>query len=381
MRRTSTFDMPLFVCVLILVGLGIAFIYSASYPKAMVLPEAHGDSFYFAAKQIKLALIGLVVLLACAHFPLRLLYRHPSAKIAYWVNIGGHLLLLICVLIFADDRHGNRSWLGPIQPSEFAKVGVIIALATYLVWHPWATKTLKAVGKGPLIFLLGTVGLIGLQKDLGTASVVACSLLVMLLIAGVRFVWVAVPGAVIICLMAFFVLSGHRAGRIDAWQDPLNEANPASYQVRNSLIAVGSGGMMGRGFCQSRQKWFYLPAAQNDSILAIVAEELGFARLVLFVLFPYMILIYRGFTIAHRAPDEFGALVAAGCTTMLATQALINMAVVTNVIPSMGINLPFISYGGSSLVASMAMAGLLLNVSAMRPAHEAQQAPVAATAS
>ena len=138
------------------------------------------------------------------------------------------------------------------------------------------------------------------------------------------------------------------------------------------------GGLFGRGFSQGRQKWFYLPASQSDSIFAVVAEELGFLLTLLTIFVPYILLVFRGFSIAHRAPDEFGALVATGATVMLATPALINLAVVLNLMPLLGINLPYISYGGSSMVSSLMMAGLLLNVSSMRSGPSTRQAEIAA---
>jgi len=171
---------------------------------------------------------------------------------------------------------------------------------------------------------------------------------------------------------------GSRIDRIGAWIDPEGTHTNAGYQVMHSLIAVGSGGMLGRGFCQSLQKWSYVPGAQNDSILAIIAEEMGFILTLAVIFLPFTFLAFRGFSIAHRAPDEFSALVAAGATVMLTTQALINMAVALNCIPTTGITLPFISSGGSSLIASMMMAGLLLNVSALRPLQLRPGDPAAA---
>ena len=167
-------------------------------------------------------------------------------------------------------------------------------------------------------------------------------------------------------MLGLILLKPRTADRFRAWVQPENRTLIASDQPRNSLIAIGSGGLLGRGFCQGRQKWFYLPASQNDSIFAVIAEELGFFLTLALLFVPYMFLIFRGFAIAHGAPDEFSAMVAMGCTVMLATQALINLGMAMNLLPTIGINLPFISYGGSSVIASMMMAGLLLNVSTLR---------------
>lgn len=365
MRRVTAIDMPLFLCILILVGLGIAFIYSASYPKALA---ETGDPFSYTGQQMKIALfLGLPLMLICMVLPLELLYRHPARKYFFWGIIGVLGALMLAVLVFADTRHGNKSWLGPIQPSEFAKVGVIVTLAAYLCRRSWMVKSFKSLLKGPIWFLLVPGGLIIAQKDLGTAAIVVLSIAIILVIAGVKARYIVIPLTLAAVFIAAIVLSGKRVERIDAWLNAEGNPTGAGFQTLHSLIANGSGGLWGRGFCLSREKWSFLPAAQNDSIVAIIAEELGLLLTVVMLFLPLMFLVFRGFSVAHRAPDEFGALVAIGCTVMLATQALVNIAVALNAIPCIGVNLPFISYGGSSLTASMMMGGLLLNVSSMRP--------------
>lgn len=362
MRRVSSFDMPLFVCFLILVGLGVAYVYTASYPRA--LADAGGNSFSYAGKQIIFAILGLGLMTACMYTPLPFIRRH-----VIWI-LGAIVALLLVVLIWGAARHGNKAWvqIGPVQfqPSEFAKVAVVVILAAKIAGDPDSTRTLRALFTGPYLYLGIPLVLILAQGDLGTATVFALASILLVGIAGAKFRYWGLPGLVLLGLAAGYVLTGNHAGRIAAWRDPMNEVLPASYQPRNSLIAIGSGGLFGQGFCQSREKWFYLPGAHNDYILAIIAEELGFLLMLLLVFVPYLFVIFRGFTIAHKAPDEFSALVATGCTVMLATQALVNMSVVTNLVPCMGINLPFISYGGTSLVASMMMGGLILNVSRTR---------------
>ncbi|MHB9024255.1 MAG: putative lipid II flippase FtsW [Armatimonadota bacterium] len=365
MRRLTSFDMPLLLCILILVGLGIAFIFTASYPKAMALTETGGNSFFYAGRQIIFAGIGFLAMYACMSIPLRVLRRLTGLIIAVMA------FLLILVLVIGTAKHGNKAWIevGPFQfqPSEFVKAAIVLTLPAYLAKRPWMVKSWRGLFSGPIWFLLIPVGLIVLQGDLGSAFVVAVGTIALLAISGTRFRFWGLPTLALVTLGALVVVNSHRAGRIQAWLQPFDETIQESYQPRNSLLAVGSGELLGRGFCNSRQKYFYLPAAHNDYIFAIVAEELGFVKTVLLLLIPFMFFVYRGFTIAHRARDEYSAMVAAGCTAMLASQVLVNMAVVLNLIPSMGINLPFISYGGSSIIASMMLAGLLLNVSAMRP--------------
>lgn len=391
MRRSATFDMPLFFTILLLVGLGIALIYTASYPKAMAMVDA-GDTdffggFYFAGRQIMFALIGLVCLFICAAMPLRALRRATFWIIIVTVGV------LITVLLIGSALHGNKAWirlgpLGQFQPSEFARVTAVLAMAAYLAQRPWTTRSLKGLWSGPIWYLLVPVGLIMLQGDMGTGLAFFGALVTLLAMAGVKFRYWGLPllgiGLVIALAVSAMMASGHggKIARFRAWMNPFDQTIQASYQPRQSLIAVGSGGLLGRGFCQSRQKWFYLPGAQNDYIFAIVNEELGLVGAIVF-LGLYFILIYRGLSIAHRAPDEYSALVAAGATMMLATSAIINMAVVLNLVPCIGINLPFISYGGSSIIGSMMLAGLLLNVSmatgkeARAQQADAQDAPPA----
>jgi len=387
MRRVVAFDMPLFLCIIILVGLGIAFIYSASYPKALAGTDTGGDGFYYAGKQIQFAILGLPALLLCAFFPLEVFARHPSRKWFFWGLVALVGLPMILVL-FRPDIHGNRAWLptplGSIQPSEFTKVAVVVLLPAFLCRRPWLVKSLKGLFHGPAWFLFIPVGMVILQKDLGTAFVMTLAIVIMLLIGGVKFRYAGIPALALGLAAALVVMKvgGSRIDRIGAWLDPEGMHTNAGYQVLHSLIAVGSGGVLGRGFCQSLQKWSYVPGAQNDSILAIISEEMGFFLTIAIIFLPFVFLIFRGFSIAHRAPDEFGALVAAGATVMLATQAVVNMAVAFNCMPTTGITLPFISSGGSSLLASLMMAGLLLNVSAMRPLsrRSREHAPVEHTA-
>ena len=380
MRRIAAFDMPLFLCVLILVGLGIAFVYTASYPKALALTEAGGDSFYFAGRQIKNVLFGLVAMLACTYMPLEWFYRHPRRNFFFWLIVTLTGAVMLAVLVIGKAKHGNQSWLFGIQPSEYVKVAIVITLSAYLVLKPWTIKTWQGLWRGPIWFVLVPCALIMGQKDLGTTLMVLVATVIMLMIAGVKARYI---GIILACLAVPLMILIHMkpatAQRFSAWMHPENRAIVASDQPRNALIAIGSGGVFGRGFCQGRQKWFYLPASQNDSIFAVIAEELGLFMTVLLLFLPYLFLVFRGFSIAHRAPDEFCSLVAMGSTVMLATQALINMAMTMNVLPTIGINLPFISYGGSSVTASMMMAGLLLNVSTLRPAA-ADKPEAAATA-
>lgn len=387
MRRSSSFDITLFVAVILLIAVGWCFIYSASYPRAMLSPETNFNSFYFAFRQILFTVAGAIMMFFCWKTPLQWFRRW-----SVWI-IGGTVLLLIAVLFFAKVTHGNRAYIdiGPIQfqPSEFTKIAIVLTLSAFLARRPWLVKSWKGLWAGPIYFIIVPMVLVLAEQDIGMTLAITLGTTVLLLISGMKFRFVGLPMLVfaalgVVIYGALAVAShgsviellkekgGQRFERVLAWRDPWDESLAASYHPRNSIIAIGSGGPLGRGIPNSRQKWFYLPAPHNDYIASVIAEEIGFVGM-LFVLGLYGLLVFRGFSVAHRAPDEYSAMVAAGCTVMLISSALVNMAVASNLLPSIGLNLPFISYGGSSLIASMMMAGLLLNISGMQPAREGRR--------
>ncbi len=386
MRRSSPFDTTLFVAVIALIAVGWSFIYSASYPRAISSAETNHNSFFYAASQIKYTLFGAVAMIACWKIPLHLYRRY-----AVWI-IGFTIMLLVAVLVFGKLTHGNQAYfrIGTIQfqPSEFAKVAIILTLSALLARRPSLLKTWEGLCRGPIWFVIVPAVLILLEQDLGMTIAVTVATTLILLVAGMKFRFLGVP--LLVIGLGIFLVYGTlaaatggkpwkkfegtkletRFNRVRAWLNPWDGSIKESFHPRNSLIAIGSGGMVGRGVTEGRQKWFYLPAPHNDYIVAVMAEEIGFLGIAVFVFGLYSLLIFRGFSIAHRAPDEYAALVAVGCTMMLAVSALINISVASNAIPSMGLNLPFVSYGGSSLIASMMMAGLLLNVAALQPARD-----------
>ncbi len=376
MRRVKAFDMPLFICVLIMAGLGIIFIHSSSYPKALFSSETRSNSFYFAGHQIIFVLAGLVMMLGCMYVPLSSLRR------LFWVLIGLGGALLILTLAISTAKHGHQSYMviGSVQfmPSEFVKVVLVLTMATFLSRRPWLLRSWKGMWPAPYLFWGVPVVLIGLEQDLGTMLVMLLATACILLIAGAKFRFIGLPLLLLGVLGVLLFFSGHCPervkSRIEAWVNTEDDSNYASYHPRMSLLAVGSGGPLGKGFGNSRMKWFYMPAPQNDYILAITAEEWGLLGTVLLVFAPFIFIIYRGFTIAHRAPNEYTALVAAGCTVMLLTPAVINISMVLNCLPSIGVNLPFISYGGSSITSTLMLAGLLLNVSMLRPEQKSPRA-------
>jgi cell division protein FtsW len=376
MPRVKSFDIPLLICTLMLAGLGILFIYSASYPKALSSADSDYNGFYYVGHQIVFVLVGLALMVACMYIPLSFWRR-----IFPWIIGSAGGLLLVALIMSAKHGHQSYIQIGPVQfmPSEFAKIALVLSMATFLAKRPWTVRTWKGMWNGPYWFWLIPTGLIALEQDIGTMMVIGLALIPILHTAGTKLKFILLPLALAALLGGVLVISGHLptriSDRVQAWVNPTDKTNQASYHPYHSLIAVGSGGLLGRGLCQSREKWLYLPACQNDYIFAIICEEMGFVGTILLLIVPFAFLFYRGLSIAHSAPDEYSALVAVGCITMLATPMFINIAMVLNCLPSVGINLPFISYGGSSIVVNLMLTGLLLNVSSLQGVDQRQVAP------
>ncbi|GIN91458.1 stage V sporulation protein E [Siminovitchia terrae] len=277
------------------------------------------------------------------------------------------LLLVVLIPGIGMERNGSRSWIGvgafSIQPSEFIKLALIAFLAKFLSEKQRYITTVKK-GLGPslaLVFL--AFGLIMLQPDLGTGTVMVGTCIVMLFIAGARIFHFAVLGLIGLAGFVGLILSApYRMARItsflDPWKDPLN----SGFQIIQSLYAIGPGGLFGLGLGESRQKFFYLPEPQTDFIFAILSEELGFIGGSLVILL-FALLLWRGIKIALGAPDLYGSFLAVGIISMIAIQVMINIGVVTGLMPVTGITLPFLSYGGSSLTIMLMAVGVLLNIS------------------
>ncbi|MCO7126298.1 stage V sporulation protein E [Sporolactobacillus shoreicorticis] len=353
-------DLMLLILTFALLTIGLMMVYSASAVKAA---NDFGDSLYFLKRQLFFASIGAALMFAVMHID----YHFWRA----WAKIGliGCYFLLVIVLIPGVGlvRGGASSWLGvgafSIQPSEFTKVALILFLAKYLSEHQ---SRLPSFRKGLVPALMPVIlafGLIMLQPDLGTGMVLVLTCVLMIFVAGARIKHFVLMGLVGILGFAGLIISApYRLKRLSAffnpWQDPKN----GGFQITQSLLAIGPGGLLGFGLGQSRQKYQYLPEPQTDFIFSIVCEELGFIGAT-FVLLLFCLMLWRGIVIAIKAPDLFGTLLAVGITGMIAIQIMINIAVVTGLIPVTGITLPFLSYGGSSLTLMLVSIGILLNVS------------------
>lgn len=349
-------DRLLFWLTWLLLGVGIVSIYDASY--ALAIENRDGDSFYFVKRQAAWAVVGLGALL--------LTRRVPYWKWRPWAFTGIAFSVLLLIAVFVPGvgifRHGAHRWVGhgafQIQPSELAKLALVVYLARVTAGGPKAMRRFR-IGLLPPLAVVGILAvLIAKEPDLGTAIVLSGTGLTMLFLAGARFRHLlAVGGAAAAGALLYALASSYRRDRLMAFFDPKEHG----YQVWHGLIALGSGGLTGLGLGEGREK-FYIPMARTDFIFPVIAEEWGLIGTIVMVLL-FTLVAARGFAIAYKTRDPFGALLAAGVTTLISLQALINMAVSTSSIPNTGVPLPFVSYGGTSLVLMMAGVGLLLNIS------------------
>lgn len=353
-------DYILVFAVMGLLGLGIVMVYSSSAVSAAVNFD---DSYYFLKRQLIWASLGLFAMFLTMNID-----YHTWRPLAKPVLITT-LVLLIMVLIPGLGKvvNGARRWLGfgsvYLQPSEIAKLGVVLFYSDSLVRHQ-EKLTNFVKGLAPqLAILMMVFGLILKEPDLGTALAIGGTIFILFFAAGAKISHLGGLGAVgVVGIIAAILFEPYRLRRLlafsDPWSDPLN----SGYHIIQSLYAIGSGGLFGVGLGRSREKFLYLPEPHTDFIFAILAEELGFIGtatvLVLFFLFAW-----RGLRVAIAAPDIYGSILATGLTTMIILQALMNIAVVTASMPVTGIPLPFISFGGSALIFTMAGVGVLLNIS------------------
>jgi cell division protein FtsW len=360
MARKLKSDKLLFTSTLVLVCASLVMVYSAS---AVIGMEQYGQRpSLFLWKQATFALLGLALI----PLLMKVDYRHYRQPLVLWTALGIVGLALVAVL-FAPRINGARRWfyiagLG-LQPSELAKIVVIFFVAAVLERRMDRIDDLR-YSLVPVAVVLGcVVSLIMLQPDLGTALSIIVIVSTMIFAAGTNYRYII--GLLLVSLPAAYIVlmsADYRRRRMTAflnpWDDPLNDG----FQVVQSLIAVGTGGVFGRGLMAGVQKLFYLPYPHTDFIYAVIGEELGLAGATL-VLACFCVIAWRGMRTAMRAPDRFGAFLALGLTAMIVVQAFFNISVVLGLLPTKGIPLPFVSFGGSSLLMSMIGMGILLNVS------------------
>lgn len=366
LQSTSKIDMPLLIVVLMLVALGIVMVLSASAPSAL---SNYDDSYLFVKKQAGAAILGFAVMLALSKINYKIYKKFY--KIIYIFSVA--ILFTVLIPKIGVENNGARRWINvgtQIQPSEITKIGLIIAYAGYYSDPKNKLNTLWGGCIKPLIGVaIPVIILLVVQNHLSAGLVISFVMCMIIIMGGcpLKYIMGTVCAGVcaVVGALIFFrdkITSGFRSDRIDAWLHIWENTSGTAYQTSQGLYAIGSGGLFGVGLGESKQKYLYIPEAHNDFIFAILAEELGFVGCVA-VLILFSILVIRGVLIAMRAEDNFGSLVAVGITALIAIQAILNIAVVTNSIPNTGISLPFLSYGGSSLMILLGCIGILLNIS------------------
>lgn len=358
----SGMDLPFLVLVFLLVSIGLVMMFSASYPNAFYLH--HGDSFFFIRNQSIFAVAGLILMIVISKFDYRNLkiFHIPILVVSF----------ILLLLVFAmKPINGARRWIqiGPIgfQPSEITKFSLILSFATIIDKNFNKMGTFKHGILPFLMILIPSIALLALEPHLSCTVIVIMLAAMMLFIGGIKLRWFAYVLVPILLFLAYIVLFtdklSHANSRISGWLDPFNSSNSAdTWQTRQSLYAIGSGGIFGLGLGNSRQKYLFLPEPYNDFIFAVICEELGFIGAVV-VLLIFASLIWRGVVISIRAKDRFGTLLGLGLTMQVGMQMILNISVVTNTIPNTGISLPFFSYGGTSLLMLLAQMGILLSIS------------------
>jgi cell division protein FtsW len=358
LRRPGAPDYPLLLSVVLLLVVGLVMVYSASQ---LVVP---GDPTYWFRRQLVWALLGLIALAVTSRIDYHVWRRWA------WIGLAVAVVLLALVLAVGRSAYGAQRWLHlyfvSFQPSEAAKLALVIALARLLAA---AGPRVRSLRRGLLPFcgiVTGVIALVLLQNDMGTSLVIGALALVMFFVAGagpLQTAFLAAGGFA--AYVVIIAATPFRRARLDAFLHPLPPDCTGAYQLCQGLISLGSGGVLGRGLGDSVQKAGYLPNPFTDSIFAVVGEELGLlGSLILISLF--VLLAYRGLRIGRNASDSFGALVAYGITCWIAVQAAINIGSVIDAIPFTGVPLPFVSFGGSSLVTILAAVGIVLNVSRHR---------------
>lgn len=366
--KRAGMDISFLALVVILLAIGVTMVLSASFARAYFDPGGvtKGKANYYFIRQFIFAALGVAAMIICSRLPVGF-YKRFSMPVLI-----AAVILLMLVPIIGTNANGAKRWIGfgafTIQPSEIAKIGIILAFASMICARRGRMKSFR-YGILPFAAILAAiVGLLVLEPHFSASIIIVAIGGVMLFLGGARLVWfiaaaVAAGGGIAVLLTMF----PYASTRITTWRDPFASTSDEGYQIVQSLYSIGSGGLTGLGLGQSRQKYLYLPEEHNDFIFSVVCEELGFIGALL-ILTLFALLIIRGYWIALHSTDRYGFLVAAGITTLLAIQVILNVAVVTNLVPCTGISLPFFSYGGTALLMQMAEMGIVLSISRDLPA-------------
>ncbi|MBE6966488.1 MAG: putative lipid II flippase FtsW [Ruminococcaceae bacterium] len=359
-------DYPFFILVIVLMGIGLLMLFSASFATAYY--EGLPSTYYFTRQGI-FALSGIAIMIIVSFMDYRI-FRMWSP-----VFMIGTIVLLVLVLFIGKGNFGEKRWINlgfiQFQPSEFAKLAVILLFSAMISAKPEKMHTFR-YGVLPYISILAVLaGLMFLEPHLSGAVLIVGVGAALMFMGGTHWGWfVGAIGTAGVAGAAAISFLDYARKRVETWLNPFLDPRGDGYQIIQSLYAIGSGGALGLGFGNSRQKYLYLPEAHNDFIFAIVCEELGFIGAIL-ILALFALLIIRGYWIALHARDKFGSLLAGGVTTMVALQMVLNIGVVTGVLPVTGAALPFFSYGGTALWMLFIEMGIVLSVSRYIPAKKA----------
>lgn len=356
-------DMTFLFLIVLLVIIGLIMMFSASYPAAL---QYNGNSYYYLIRQAIFALIGFGVMILLSYFD-----YHHFHKLAPILLILSYILLF-AVFLFPSDE-GVHRWirlgLFDIQASEISKFAIILFLAHWGSIHFRQMDTFRYGVLPAVLILVTTAALLFMEPHYSGIVIIAALVAIMMFISGVKIRYFVIAGILIVGVVVFLIVTdnlGYAMERLDGWGQALTYTDNAmwqkTYQTRNSLYAIGSGGLWGLGLGQSRQKYLYIPAAQNDFVFAVVCEELGFVGAVI-ILLVFALLVWRGITLSMRAKDKFGSLLGIGLSAQIGLQVVLNIMVITDWLPNTGISLPFFSYGGSSLIMLLAQMGIVLSIS------------------
>ena len=359
-RARGPMDLTFLVLVLILLSVGLIRLFSASYAYSYYY---EGNSFYYITRQLIFAGLGVVGMLVVSRIDYHILHRF-----ALLIFLAAVALLLIVLIV--PSREDAKRWLNlgftTFQPSELAKFAVVVIFAHLISLNHDRMKNPR-YGVWTFLGILGVVaGLMLLEPHLSGTILILAIGVVMMFVGGTDIRWFMLGGGLLVGVVVVAVLVPgavpYAMSRLQYWIDPFSDPQGAGYQTIQSLYAIGSGGLLGVGIGNSRQKHLYLPEPQNDFIFAVVCEELGFVGAAIIILL-FVLLVWRGYVIAMRSADRFGSMLAVGLITQVGVQTVLNIAVVSNTIPNTGISLPFFSYGGTALVMLLGQMGVVLSVS------------------
>ena len=372
-RREDAVDYPFLFLMLLLLTVGLTMLYSASYAQSEY-DTGYAISTKYLQKQGACALIGLAAMFFFSRIPVRFWYRLA------WPLYGVSIVLLLSVLVIGQEVNGAKRWINlagiQFQPSEVAKFTMILLFARLTRRYGQDAKQFRYGVLGFGMALMGILLPLALEKHLSAILLMGMVAVVMMFVAGTSPKWLmAGAAAAVVFVLVYIQFMGYAGDRVSAWLHPEQDPGDTGYQILQSLYAIGSGGLFGLGFGKSRQKYLYLPFQYNDYIFAICCEELGLVGALAIVAL-FAVTILRGYWIALHARDRFSTVLASGLVTLIAVQTILNLCVVTNLLPSTGISLPFFSYGGTALAVNLGEMGIVLQISRYRNHRKLQEEPL-----